>query len=242
MFEGFTVYMNRLSEADAKGEAPELNGLGQQYGSSSGNEDEMPMMSNANLGGAWYGFQAYVKAPMMLSMLGGIVGDTAVWRAQAEFARAWRFKHPTPWDYMFSMNRSLGRNLDWFWHAWLFATESSNGCIVNVAASNTGAEVSVRQDGDMAAPVILLVEFSDTIPAVVHTGDTMVQQGVSTSQRYTFPVEVWFAGARTFQARIDTGGRRIARITLDPDGRIPDSDPADNVWPRSHPGSGEPRP
>ena len=35
-------------------------------------------MWNANYGGPMYGFQAYSKTPMMLSMLGGVVGDTAV--------------------------------------------------------------------------------------------------------------------------------------------------------------------
>ena len=40
------------------------------------------MMWNANYAGPqFYGFQTYSKTPLMLSMLGGIVGDTAVQRA-----------------------------------------------------------------------------------------------------------------------------------------------------------------
>jgi hypothetical protein len=48
----------------------------------------------------------------------------------------------------------------------------------------------------------------------------------------TWPVDVWFAGRRTYQAVLDFGGRAIERITFDPFGRFPDRDPADNVWPR----------
>ncbi|HEY0673895.1 MAG TPA: M1 family metallopeptidase [Longimicrobiales bacterium] len=216
MDEGFNMYMNILSGADSRSQRPNLNGPGQNYGRVSGNEYEAPQMYNANYGGPMYGFQAYQKAPMMLSMLGGVVGDSAVWRAQSEFAHTWRFKHPTPWDYMFSMNRSLGKNLDWFWYYWLFTTESSNGSIVSANTNSAGkTTVVVRQDGEMPAPVVLKVDLAD-----------------NTSQTYTFPVDVWFPGSRTFNAVLDTEGRTVTKITLDPDARFPDRDASDNVWPR----------
>ncbi|MFL5596698.1 MAG: hypothetical protein ACJ77S_04485, partial [Gemmatimonadaceae bacterium] len=49
----------------------------------------------------------------------------------------------------------------------------------------------------------------------------------------TYPVDVWFAGSRTFVANMDFGGRAITRITLAPSQRFPDRDPSDNVWPRA---------
>src|ERR1051325_1890806 len=48
MDEGFNQYANILSGADAQGQQPNLNRRGQSYGSTSGNEAEPPMMSNAN--------------------------------------------------------------------------------------------------------------------------------------------------------------------------------------------------
>jgi hypothetical protein len=214
MDEGFNMYMNILSGADSQGQPANLNGQGQNYGRVSGNEYEAPQMYNANYGGPMYGFQAYQKAPMMLSMLGGVVGDTAVWRAQSDFAKTWRFKSPTPWDYMFSMSRSLGRNLDWFWYYWLYTTESSNGKIQTVSAPANGRiTVTVRQDGEMPAPVVLKVDFAD-----------------NTSQIYTYPVDVWFPGSRTFDAVLDIGNRVATKITYDPNARFPDRDATDNVW------------
>ncbi|MEP7000680.1 MAG: M1 family metallopeptidase, partial [bacterium] len=98
MDEGFNQYMNILSGADRTGTAPNLDGRGQSYGSVSGDEAEPPMMWNANYAGPQrYSFQTYSKTPLMLSMLGGIVGDTAVQRAQSDWAKAWLFKHPSPW-------------------------------------------------------------------------------------------------------------------------------------------------
>src|SRR5688500_15105235 len=130
MDEGFNQYMNILSAADTRKVAPNLDSLGLRYGSVSGNEAEAPMMWNANYGGPqFYGFTTYSKTPLMLSMLGGIVGDTAVWNAMRDWATAWRFKHPSPWDYMFFMNNALKQDLGWFWHYWLFTTDAVHGSI-----------------------------------------------------------------------------------------------------------------
>jgi hypothetical protein len=52
------------------------------------------MMADANYMGPLYSFTTYGKAPMMLSSLGGVVGDSAVIHAMAAYAKDWRFKHP----------------------------------------------------------------------------------------------------------------------------------------------------
>ena len=109
MDEGFNQYMNILSNQDLRKQPFNVDGQGQAYGQVSGDEREAPLMWDANYGGPMYGFQAYGKAPMMLSMLGGVVSDTAVQRAMSDYAKAWRFKHPSPWDYAFFMSNALKR-------------------------------------------------------------------------------------------------------------------------------------
>jgi hypothetical protein len=231
MDEGFNQYMNILSRADRDGSPADLDGLGQSYGRVSGNEAEPPMMWNANYAGpSFYGYTTYSKTPLMLSMLGGIVGDSAVQRAHREWAHAWRFKHPSPWDYMFFMNRALGRDLGWFWYYWLFTTESVDGSIERVVTQGRRSTVTVRQAGQMPSPVVLAVTLAPGAPALRPTPNVVVRDSVTAI--VTYPVDVWFDGRRTFAATLDFGGRRIERIVLDPDCRFPDRDPADNVWPR----------
>jgi hypothetical protein len=162
-------------------------------------------------------------------MLGGIVGDTAVQRAHREYARAWRFKHPSPWDYAFFMSNALHQNLGWFWYYWLFTTESVDESIERVSINGTHARVTVRQDGQMPAPVVLKVVFAPGgTPIKRHPNSTVVGDTATV----TFPVDVWFAGSRTFTTDLDFGGRKIVHMTLDPQCRFPDHDPSDNVWPR----------
>jgi hypothetical protein len=232
MDEGFNQYANILSAADRQGMPPNLDGRGQSYGNVSGDEAEPPMMWNANYAGpSRYSFTTYSKTPLMLSMLGGIVGDSAVWRAQSEFGKTWMFKHPSPWDYMFSMSRSLKQDLGWFWYYWLFTTESVDGSIQSVTTSGTTTSVVVRQDGQMPSPVVLKVTFAPTGPAIKPMPNAKMID--SATAIVTWPVDVWFAGSRTFKADLTFGGRAIQRIVFDPGCRFPDRDPSDNVWPRT---------
>jgi hypothetical protein len=231
MDEGFNQYMNILSGADRNHVAPVLDRLGQSYGAVSGDEAEPPMMWNANYAGPQrYSFQTYSKTPLMLSMLGGIVGDSAVQRAHRQWAATWMYKHPSPWDYMFSMSRALHRDLGWFWYYWLFTTERVDGSIQGVTMSGGKSTVVIRQDGEMPSPVVLKVQFAPGGPPIKAMPNAVMTD--SATAVVTWPVDVWFAGSRTFNAALTFGARKIERITLDPGCRFPDKDPSDNVWPR----------
>jgi hypothetical protein len=230
MDEGFNQYMNILSGADRSKTAPVLDGRGLSYGAVSGDEAEPPMMWNANYAGPQrYSFTTYSKTPLMLSMLGGIVGDSAVQRAHSEWAKAWRFKHPSPWDYMFFMNNALHQDLGWFWYYWLFTTETVDGSIQNVETSGGTTRVTVHEDGQMPSPVVLKVRFAKTGAAIRPMPNARMLDSVTAL--VTWPVDVWFTGSKTFVGTLDFG-RDIESITLDPYGRFPDRDVTDNVWPR----------
>jgi hypothetical protein len=77
---------------------------------------------------------------------------------------------------------------------------------------------------------VLKVQFAPTGRTIKLSANSRMTDSITAIVRY--PVDVWFGGSRTFKADLDFGGRKIEKITLDPFGRFPDSDPKDNVWPR----------
>jgi hypothetical protein len=245
MDEGFNQYMNILSDADIAGKPYKLDSLGMSYGDISGNELEPPLMWDGNYAGPLYGFQAYGKAPLMLSALGGVVGDSAVWRAMSEYAKAWKFKHPSPWDYANFMSNALHQDLSWFWYYWLFTTDRVDESIADVRIQGRNTSVTVRQDGEMPAPVILKLEFAPGgTPSKPPGGTRQVNVGGAMTTELTtwldantaivsYPVDVWFSGSRVFVANLNFAPRTISKITLDPNNRFPDKNASDNVWPRS---------
>jgi hypothetical protein len=127
------------------------------------------------------------------------------------------------------MNDALKHDLNWFWYYWLWTTESVDGAI---EAVKPGAlpTVIVRQHGQMPSPIVLKLEFAKSGPAL--KPPSVVKMLDETTALVTFPVDVWFRGERTYEARLNFGGRALEKVTLDPYGRFPDRDPSDNVWPR----------
>ena len=230
MDEGFNTYMNILSGADSRGRKPGLDGRGQSYGQRAGNESEPPLMWTANYAGSQYGFQTYSKAPLMLSMLGGIYGDEAVQKSMREYSRVWAFKHPSPWDFAFFMSNELNAELGWFWHYWLWTTDSVDASIKSVNGAGSNTIVTVHQAGQMPSPVVLRVDFEAGDSAITPMKNS-TPDGANAAI-VTWPVDVWFAGDRDFQAKLQFGDRAIKKITLDPAGRFPDANKSDNVWPR----------
>ena len=83
--------------------------------------------------------------------------------------------------------------------------------------------------------MVLKVHFAATGPAIKPMSNAKMID--DTTAIVTWPVDVWFNGSRTLQAVLEFGGRPITSITLDPDCRFPDREPADNVWPKSAAGT-----
>jgi hypothetical protein len=90
--------------------------------------------------------------------------------------------------------------------------------------------VTVKQSGAMPSPVVLGFQFAPKGPAIRLPANARLIDSMNVV--VTYPVDVWFGGNRTFRADLNFGGRKIDKITLDPYGRFPDRDIADNVWPR----------
>ena len=104
----------------------------------------------------------------------------------------------------------LQTDLGWFWYYWLFTTESVDGSIASVATKGGKTLVTVRQDGEMPSPVVLKVEFASDGPPIKAMANAVV---TGNSAIVTWPVDVWFAGSRTFVATLDFGKRKIIIAT-----------------------------
>lgn len=213
MDESFDQYIDAIAVARINNTPVNHQFQSQGYLRIAGTELEAPMMWSSNFAGPGTGVQVYSKAEIALNALGAFVGDSAVVRALAEYARAWKYKHPVPYDFFFSMNRSLGRNLDWFWYQWFFTTYTFDQAIQSARVDGDQLVLDVRDKGDLAMPVVVGVDWSNGTHTVV-----------------TYPPDLWFGGTRSLSVRIPLNGRTVKSLTLDPEGRFQDIDRSNNVW------------
>jgi hypothetical protein len=212
MDEGFNDYIDEYAQA-VYNKAPTTIGPAASYLRVAGTEQESPMMWLTEYGGPSRTIATYTKAPLALIALGGVVGDSAVNRAFAAYATAWKFKHPSPWDFFASMNHSLGRNLDWFWYQWFFTTYTFDQSIESVRIERDSASISIRDRGDMAMPIVIRTAYTD-----------------GTSETITIPEDTWFNGRRGVVISIPLREKSLKSVTLDPEMRFQDKDRSNNEW------------
>ncbi|RYY09131.1 MAG: hypothetical protein EOO36_22760 [Cytophagaceae bacterium] len=118
-----------------------------------------------------------------------------------------------PYDFFNSMNTGAGQNLDWFWQRWFFDSGYPDLAITAVtpAAGSAAAEITVLAKGSKPVPVDLLVTFADGSTEKLHR-----------------TIAVW-QNAQT--AKVTVAGRKAIKSVTLGSLYVPDSYPADNVWP-----------
>src|SRR5204862_439769 len=111
---------------------------------------------------------AYQKPASMLTVLrDAVLGKEAFERALREYVRRWTFKHPQPADFFRTIENVSGRDLDWFWRAWVYTTARLDQAVDSVTVAGdttlTGAR-ALRQGlgtADLAADVVLVDSARD---------------------------------------------------------------------------------
>lgn len=63
---------------------------------------------------------AYIVGGAAYLSLYELLGDELFHRGLHAFMDEWKYKHPTPYDLMFTFNKATGKDLTWFWNAWYF--------------------------------------------------------------------------------------------------------------------------
>src|SRR6476659_4918414 len=62
------------------------------------------------------------------------------------YARRWAFKHPTPADFLRTMEDASGEDLDWFWRGWFYSTDPCDLSLdsVKVARADPNGDLAAR--------------------------------------------------------------------------------------------------
>ena len=207
MDEGFTEYIQARAIARINNVPVNMQNRSVGYRRIAGSDLEAPLMWPSLYAGPGINVQVYTKSQVALNALGGIVGDSAVARAFAQYAREWKYKHPTPYDFFFSMNRSLGKDLDWFWYQWFFTTRTVDQSIESVTVNGGDAVLTLKDRGEMTMPAILWLDFTDG------SNETVI-----------------LAGSKSITHRVPLRGRVLKSVSLDPENRFQDLNRDNNVW------------
>ena len=175
-------------------------------------EGEIMRWSDFHYPGPAYGVASYPKMGSVLIALRGVLGDEVFMEAHRELIQRWKYKHPYPWDIFRTIEDVSGKDLSWFWRAWLYETWALNQSIADVYTDGNETVIVIEDIGNIPMPVHLYIELED-----------------GSSLREYIDVEHWLSGHRTKEVRIQTDSPVIG-VEIDRENQFPDTDVSNTFW------------
>jgi Peptidase family M1 domain len=175
-------------------------------------EEDMPIITPSNnLNGVGLGNNEYGKPALGYLAVKDLLGDEAFKKALQEYMSRWHSKHPTPWDFFYSINDASGKDLNWFWHNWFFTNGYIDLAIEKVEKQRKGYAVNLKNIGGFFAPVDVKIEYEDGTKETIH-----------------LTPEAWHKNPNATIVPIAT--KKTAKMMTLDGGIFMDADMSNNVW------------
>ena len=211
MDEGLITFLPRIAEKEIIEDYNPFPGLVSQYERNAGYSREVPLMVKSYMISDYsaYRLHAYQRPATAFYMLWRYLGKKEFHKALEHYVQRWAQKHPTPYDFFFTFEDVLNKDLSWFWKPWFFEFGYPDLALTDVNQTDNGTVVNIEKKGNLPVPVQLEVTF-----------------GNGESNKYEKPLDVWKDGRNSIQIRIKNS-ESIKSIRLGSD-QIPDTNRKDN--------------
>lgn len=238
MDEGFTSYISSIAMNKVTG-ANEDNPHTGSYGSyyrlaQSGIEQPQTTHADRYVYNAAYGASAYSKGAVFLAQLGYIIGEENLEKTLNRYYDLWKFKHPTPNDFIRVAEKVSGAELDWYLTDWTRTTNQIDYAVNSVAQKQGSTVVTLERIGVMPMPIEVNVEYSDGseeeyyIPLNIMRWEKPDED--ESSNRVV--LEDWGWAFPTYQFVIEKPLAEIESIEIDDSQLMADVDRSNNVYPQ----------
>jgi hypothetical protein len=162
MDEGWAVFLPTDLELELLKDRRRIDREAQTFSRIAGTENDIPLcITTDNMRYVSYRLAAYTRPGLSYLFLRDALGSEKFKKALHIYMKTWHGKHPIPYDYFFSFNNALGRDLSWFWDPWYFQRDFADLSIKNVVYQNGKVSVEVVNAGKLPVPVNLIFHFSD---------------------------------------------------------------------------------
>jgi len=212
MDEGLISFLPRMVEERLVEGFNPWRGLVQGYAANAGTKSELPLMVKSYVISDYptYRVHAYQRPGTAFYLLRELVGDQSFHKALKAYIQRWAKKHPTPYDFFFTFEDVLGRDLSWFWKPWFFEFGYPDLAVASVNKAEGQHLITIQKKGNMPVPLHLKVTFEDGSQQVIEQS-----------------AEIW-RNREEYGVKV-SGDKAIEKIELGHE-NIPDSRPQNNIW------------
>jgi hypothetical protein len=199
MDEGFTTYIstlasNEITKGNVKGFSPKNYG-GYFYVVKNGLDEPLTTQADRFNTNVMFSVGSYTKGSIFLSQLNYIMGSDNLKNTLKKYFNDFKFKHPTPNDFIRTAEKVSGLQLRWYLNEWVETTHTIDYAIANVDDKS----ITLARIGKMPMPIDITVTYEDgtsenfTIPLRMMygckpTNNTILKDWAWAYPTYTFKV------------------------------------------------------
>ncbi len=232
MDEGFTTYISTLAEdhvLNKNNEFPLKNAYrGYIYLANSGAEQPQTTHADRYALNQAYGLAAYSKGAVFLSQLGYLIGEENLDKTLKRYYQDWKFKHPTPNDFIRVAEKVSGAQLGWYLNDWTRTTNTIDYGIEAVNALPTErTKITLKRHGLMPMPIELEVTFTDGSSRMFYIPlEMMYWQKPLEAEKLT----AWAWGHPTYEIVLFNDKNQIKKIEIDPSQKMADVNRENDIY------------
>lgn len=220
MDEGFTSYISSLAMneiLDQGQDNPFKNSYNSYtYLAKSGLEEPQALYADRFEYNFAYSASAYSKGAIFLAQLGYIIGQDNLQKTIKRYYSDFKFKHPTPTDFLRTAEEISGLQLNWYLNYWTQTTATIDYGIKTV----DNKSITLERIGKMPMPIDLKVTYTDGstenfyIPLRMLYGQKETDATVLNDWSWTAPTYTFDTNKPVKSVRIDPS-ELMADINLD---------------------------
>ena len=179
----------------------------------SGTDKDVPLITNTKLySDAAYLSNSYGKGGLCYYVLQDMLGDELYFKSLHQYMNDWHGKHPTPYDFFYSINNGSGKDLNWFWQKWFFGWEYPDLAIKKAEKTAEGTRITIDNKGGLPIPVYITITPKSGKESIVK-----------------FTAETWKDGKKEMNFISPIPLAEISKITVGNE-YIPEKNKRDNIW------------
>lgn len=230
MDEGFTSYISGLAMNEVMDRNRENPTAGSYRGyvslANSGYEQAQTTHADRYEYNQAYGTSAYSKGAVFLGQLGYLIGKENLQKVLNRYFDEWKFKHPTPNDFIRVAEKVSGAELSWYLNDWTRTTNTIDYGIKDVSVDEQNTIVTLERIGLTPMPLEVKVDYKG--------GNSKTYYIPLRIMRWEKPnageiVDDWAWAYPTYDLEIPTNQYGIEKIEIDPSQYMADVNRDNNV-------------
>ncbi|WP_019036970.1 M1 family metallopeptidase [Psychroflexus tropicus] len=230
MDEGFTSYISgqAMNEIMDQNEENPTAGSYRGYVSLANSGYEQPQTTHADRYqyNQAYGISAYSKGAVFLAQLGYLIGEENLSKTLNRYFDDWKFKHPTPNDFIRVAEKVSGAELSWYLNDWTRTTNTIDYSVKDVSTESQNTIITLERIGLTPMPLEVKVSYEGGTSETYYIPLRIMRWEKPEAGKV---VEDWAWAYPTYELNIPTKRFSIEKIEIDPSGLMADVNRENNV-------------